>query len=530
MAAPRISETWEHTGVNTATRPRADVAVGKDVLELLSTAMYAEPLAVVREYIQNAADSIDAAFDAGLLGSERPGRIDVEIDPLGRELRIRDNGIGVSASSVEPVLLSFGASAKRGTKARGFRGVGRLGGLGYAQRVLFRTRAAGDDSVVQVSWDCRVLKHILHDSDSRLDLQEAVRRVVTVERYPGRELPERFFEVCLQGVVRLSHDRLLNQGELTKYLQQVSPLPMDPALPFAADIEAHLSEYLPRRRIDLHVNGQGPVYRPFALNFPVSGSKRDRFRELQRLRFDALDGSTSAVGWVLHHGYLGALQSAPEIRGLRGRIGDIQIGEEGLFAEVFPEVRFNGWVVGELHVLDKGIRPNGRRDNFEHNAAHSHLLGQLIPVGRDVARRCRSSSAIRARLRSFEASEQQVAETMTLLRKRQLSGGQRRERLLAASDALSVMERVAGGGLLADAGQVSLQKRVARCRASFRRMSKLGEKAGDPMALLPRAKRALYGEFLNALYECMPNKTHADRLVRRVTRRLVGGGQRRPKS
>ena len=35
--------------------------VGKDVLELLSTAMYVDPLTIYREYVQNAADAIDEA-------------------------------------------------------------------------------------------------------------------------------------------------------------------------------------------------------------------------------------------------------------------------------------------------------------------------------------------------------------------------------------------------------------------------------------------------------------------------------------
>ena len=39
--------------------------IGKDVLELLSSAMYIDPLSIYREYVQNAADSIDAAIGGG---------------------------------------------------------------------------------------------------------------------------------------------------------------------------------------------------------------------------------------------------------------------------------------------------------------------------------------------------------------------------------------------------------------------------------------------------------------------------------
>src|SRR5437016_8368924 len=103
------------------------VIVGKDVLELLSSAMYVDPMSIVREYVQNAADSIEMAYGQRVL-EDGEGRIDVEIHALNRELIIRDNGVGIPAVDIERVLGSFGASEKRGQGLRGFRGVGRLGG------------------------------------------------------------------------------------------------------------------------------------------------------------------------------------------------------------------------------------------------------------------------------------------------------------------------------------------------------------------------------------------------------------------
>ena len=41
------------------------IIVGKDILEVLSNAMYVDPLAIYREYIQNAADAIDEARRTG---------------------------------------------------------------------------------------------------------------------------------------------------------------------------------------------------------------------------------------------------------------------------------------------------------------------------------------------------------------------------------------------------------------------------------------------------------------------------------
>jgi len=42
------------------------VIVGKDLLELLSSAMYVDPLTIYREFIQNATDAIDEAEEEGM--------------------------------------------------------------------------------------------------------------------------------------------------------------------------------------------------------------------------------------------------------------------------------------------------------------------------------------------------------------------------------------------------------------------------------------------------------------------------------
>ena len=60
--------------------------------------------------------------------------------------------------------------------------------------------------------------------------------------------------------------------------------------------------------------------------------------------------------------------------------------------ELFPEARFNAWSVGELHVIDPRIIPNGRRDHFEQSVHFHNLLTHLAPVAREITRKCRTSS------------------------------------------------------------------------------------------------------------------------------------------
>ena len=112
--------------------------IGKDVLELLSSSMYVNVLSIYREYVQNAADAIDAARQMGVLAKEAAGRVEITVDQQQRTVRIRDNGSGLSQDEFVERLVAFGASKKRGSGARGFRGVGRLAGIGYCQELIFQ--------------------------------------------------------------------------------------------------------------------------------------------------------------------------------------------------------------------------------------------------------------------------------------------------------------------------------------------------------------------------------------------------------
>ncbi len=119
---------------------KREVTVGKDILELLTTGMYVDPLTIYREYTQNAVDAIDEAVKFGQFDSSRAGFVRISIDDVGRRITIRDNGLGIPNGEFEERLTSLGASKKRGNGFRGFRGVGRLCGLGYCQTLTFRSK------------------------------------------------------------------------------------------------------------------------------------------------------------------------------------------------------------------------------------------------------------------------------------------------------------------------------------------------------------------------------------------------------
>mgnify|MGYP001112394957 FL=1 len=195
-----------------------EIFVGKDVLELLSSSMYVNPLSAFREYVQNATDAIDDAVASGLLPSIDQGLIEINLDHIDRRVVIRDNGKGLSNKDFPARMLSFGASEKRGTDARGFRGVGRLSGLGYVQQLVFRSRAKGDTKVLEATWDGRVVKQMLATNDSEADLRTIVREALSLKNLDPEDYPTHFFEVELIKPRRIANDRLLNENEIEAFV------------------------------------------------------------------------------------------------------------------------------------------------------------------------------------------------------------------------------------------------------------------------------------------------------------------------
>jgi HSP90 family molecular chaperone len=83
------------------------VVVGKDILELLSSAMYVDPLSIFREYIQNAADSLDEADQLGLYPKGTKPSIHITLDATARCAKVRDTGAGVPQASFNRTLTAI---------------------------------------------------------------------------------------------------------------------------------------------------------------------------------------------------------------------------------------------------------------------------------------------------------------------------------------------------------------------------------------------------------------------------------------
>lgn len=500
--------------------PLDDIVIGKDVLELVSSAMYVDPMTVYREYIQNSADAIDIARNQGILAPGDPGRVDIAVDQANRTVTIRDNGAGVAFPDFGARLTALGGSGKRGTSARGFRGVGRLAGLGYAQELVFRSRVAGEDTVSQLRWDCRRLKEVLRSAEQDTGIIDLIRSVVSLERVEVDDYPARFFDVELRGIVRLRNDRLMSPAAIADYLSQVAPLPFDPEFTFGAEIDEALGGLVDMGHLDIRIDGsETPLYRPHRLQFDLEGKQALAFDSVEIVRVPGIDGDTAAIGWILHHDYEGAVPTGTLVKGLRLRAGNIQVGDHALLEDLFPEPRFNSWSVGEVHVVDRRIVPNGRRDHFEQNAHFHNLTNHLAPTARDIARRCRTSSVRRRWLREFEIQADAVTGTIGIISQGSVGRSERERLALTAEQGLMQLGKIAGMEIIAESNADRVE-RIEGLKTELASAMNDEVVITSPLMRLPEQQQKMYEHLFELVYQCSANRTAAKALIDRILIRL----------
>ncbi len=137
--------------------------IGKFILDNISIGMYNHPLMLYREYIQNSVDSIDEICRTKHF-RKNLAKIEINIDGRNRKIVIKDNGAGIKAENAWATLFNIGKSNKLASINRGFRGIGRLGGIGYCDELRFITKAAGENIYTEALWDTKRLREIINNS------------------------------------------------------------------------------------------------------------------------------------------------------------------------------------------------------------------------------------------------------------------------------------------------------------------------------------------------------------------------------
>lgn len=343
--------------------------IGAFVLETLTLGMYGEPRHTLREYVQNAFDSIRTARRLKVLG----GRGVVTLTLGEDDLSIRDNGMGVPAQQAYRTLTSVGASKKDRQRDAGFRGIGRLAGMAYCDTLIFKTTFPGEMALTTVAFNCKLLLAAMDpDSGGDMELSQLLNSAIAFEQDPaGAATDDHFFDVQMVGLQR-APENLTDLEKVRDYLGETVPVRFDPAWARATEIEQDYRDFFgePMETIDVFVTkgtDTQQIFKPYSDVYQHAKGEAD----LTEIDFEH-DPKGQYWGWI---GYLkeSAAVTDWQTRGLRIRVRNIQVDGTQLFEKLFSEVkpsysRFSTYFVGEIHVDPESVVPNARRDGFEETA------------------------------------------------------------------------------------------------------------------------------------------------------------------
>ena len=482
--------------------------IGSSILELVTAGMYGDPLIMYREYIQNSAD----AMAGGAQDAEAEVRIFLQQSE--RKVRIRDNGPGLPADQASEALVRVASSDKDQFQSRGFRGIGRLVGLAFAESVVFYTRHSQDDNVTRVEWNglamrsgCRV----------RASLTDVIKDCVSVSSEGGHNWPSSFFEVQICGITRQASSVLLNREAVREYIGSVCPVPASHSFPFRESAYNVLKEDPLMQELSIYIDGDADrVSRCHRSTISLSRSRSYEYSSFERFEIMELDSLTpAAVGWIAHWAYAGAIPKSAGIRGIRARRGNIQVGGDDIFDHLFNEARFNRWCIGELYIIDPRIVPNARRDYFEHSADLRNFENQLGAVLYRLSTRCRALSSARNRERRLAESLESIRSAYALAVSGFVNHSNGRTIVRNALTALTAIRKAAEGSSGADSF-------VAECRLVESELRNIDWRKVDELNVGARGvEREAYQRVFAAVVECADSSADALRLIRAVIRQIA---------
>lgn len=349
---------------------------GANILENLTTGMYEDSKVIYREYIQNACDQIDKAVREGLL-LQSEGYIRIWLDHERRTISIEDNATGIPAADFQKTLGNIADSDKRVGEDKGFRGIGRLCGLAYCKELVFTTTAKGETIVSTMRCNAQKMRELIaaNNRGEKHTASDVLHAINKFTREDKADPNEHWFKVELIEINDANTD-LLDFAQIKDYLSFVAPVPYINTFMFRSEIHKHAEEL--NYHIDeyaITLNGEA-VVKKYKTNFKTSKGDDEIFS----IQFsDIKDSSGNLLAWIWWgvSRFKATIHKDCQMRGLRLRKENIQIGNDDALQKLFKEDRGHHYFIGEVFAVAKDLIPNSQRDYFNENETRNQFERKL---------------------------------------------------------------------------------------------------------------------------------------------------------
>jgi hypothetical protein len=394
------------------TQPEHEEFVYAAAVVILSSELYPRKLEIVREYVQNASDAIDS-FTQISDAIDDTSTPQIKISIQGRSLLIWDNGIGMDGKEIAKLRL-IAYSEKREGQEAGYKGIGRLAGIAVAEKLLISSTSFGDPKLHKFEFRAKDFQDDI-SAKKREGIQEPATAVINrhteISEYDV-DLTEHYTLVELRGVDD-AYPELLDPVRLREFIGEIGPVGFAPDFTYGKILTEKLYEnvpdYSPKTIWLTTTNGDRlRISKPY--NNEMSLSSPDFIKIT-----DPKDGKHClAYCWYATRGkeMLGKMRPAGNKFVVEGISADARkryaslayklfgfsIGDRSLPLRTLWHKDWTRalWFTGEIHIVDKTIKPTTDRSDFVDNASRQRLYSEgQEKIGKELNRRAQDISNVR---------------------------------------------------------------------------------------------------------------------------------------
>lgn len=378
--------------------------IGGRLLANLAKGIYSHE-AVLREYVQNAADAYAQLAASGTTQSDPTITITVE---QKKSLSIYDSGFGMNKKAIREAK-KIAVSPKAGLNLTGFRGIGIWAGFQACDQLRVVTKRKGDTHRYRLTLDFKeILKHV----DEDLNIKQLLDNRFRLEEEDGAPVGEHYTQVTLVGL-HAEYEKLLDEGELKRIVGQNLPCRVDPKFKFKAEVEKFVNA--------------ADGYQEFRVVVGKSEVFKDFPTDVDAPSFEVLkEGSVEVakVWWCT--GWSALKAENGQYRSFRLRVRNFAVGRVGIYddedaspygvmdnLQIKLKNRLN-WHVGEIHITHDDIVPDTPRTHLEMNALSRNAIARIRSFYADRIAEAGARSEFRGMEKLIDRGEEELkAGSMT---------------------------------------------------------------------------------------------------------------------
>ena len=288
-----------------------------------------------------------------------------------------DNATGIPFSDFEPTLADIANSGKRLGEDKGFRGIGRLCGLAYCKELIFTSTVAGEDVVSIMKCNAAKMRELIsaNERGEKYTASEVLHSIYTFEYTHTNEIDAHWFKVEMIGINDENTD-LLDFAQIKEYLSFVAPVPYQNTFIFRSEVYKHaqnlgckIDEYT------IRLDGE-QIFKKYKTNFKTSKGDDEVFNLAFKEIYDS-NHNLLAWLWIGVSHFKAVISKDCQMRGLRLRKENIQIGNDDALQKLFREDRGHHYFIGEVFAVSKDLIPNSQRDYFNENMTRLEFEREL---------------------------------------------------------------------------------------------------------------------------------------------------------